>query len=162
MQESGEGKGGYAKEMSADFLARQQAIITEHVSTADVVITTAQIPGRPAPRLVTASMVGKMRPGSVIVDLAAEQGGNCELTESGKEIVRHGVSILGVTNLPALMPVDASVLYARNVLELMLEVVKKGELAFDLEDEVCKGTLLTYGGKVLHGPTADLLTKEAA
>jgi NAD(P) transhydrogenase subunit alpha len=162
MQESGEGKGGYAKEMSAEFLARQQAIIAEHIGSSDVVITTAQIPGRPAPRLVTAAMVQKMRPGSVIVDLAAEQGGNCELTEAGKEVIKHGVQIVGVLNLPATMPVDASVLYARNVQELVLHVIKGGALNLDLEDEITKGTLLVHAGKVVHGPTADLLAKEAA
>jgi H+-translocating NAD(P) transhydrogenase subunit alpha len=162
MAESGEGSGGYAKEMSADFLAKQQAIISDHVATSDVVITTAQIPGRPAPRLVSAAMVQRMRPGSVIVDLAAEQGGNCELTQAGKDVVSNGVAILGVTNLPATMPVDASTLYARNVLELMLEIVKKGQLVFDLEDEICKATLLTHQGRILHGPTADLLAKGAA
>jgi NAD(P) transhydrogenase subunit alpha len=157
MQESGEGQGGYAKEMSADFLARQQAIISEHVSTADVVITTAQIPGKAAPRLVTAEMVKRMRPGSVIVDLAAEQGGNCELTEAGKDVVKHGVLIMGVTNLPASMPVDASTLYARNVLELVLHVAKGGKLKLDLDDDVTKGTLLAHDGRVVHAPTAALL-----
>jgi H+-translocating NAD(P) transhydrogenase subunit alpha len=162
MQESGEGKGGYAKEMSKEFLEKQQAIISDHVSTADVVITTAQIPGRPAPRLVTAAMVQRMRPGSVIVDLAAEQGGNCELTEAGRDVVKHRVSILGQVNLPATLPVDASTLYARNVLELVLHVAKGGKLTFDLEDDVTKGTLLTHNGSVVHGPTADLVNKGAA
>ncbi len=158
-QESGEGQGGYAKEMSADFLAKQQAIISEHIASADVVITTAQIPGKPAPRLVTAEMVRRMRPGSVIVDLAAEQGGNCELTEPGQDVIKEKVQILGQLNLPASMPHDASVLYGRNVLELVLEVVKKGALVLDLEDEVTKGTLLTHDGKVMHKPTADLVSK---
>jgi NAD(P) transhydrogenase subunit alpha len=160
MAESGEGKGGYAKEMNADFLAKQQAIISEHIASADVVITTAQIPGRAAPRLVTAAMVERMRPGSIIVDLAAEQGGNCELTEAGREVTKHGVRIMGEVNLPATMPIDASVLYARNVQDLVLEVTKKGAWKLDLEDEITKGTLLTHDGKVLHGPTADLLAKD--
>jgi NAD(P) transhydrogenase subunit alpha len=159
MQESGEGKGGYAKEMSADFLAKQRAIITEHVRGADAVITTAQIPGKAAPRLVSAEMVQGMKPGSVIVDLAAEQGGNCELTEPGRDVLKHGVQIVGLLNLPATMPVDASVLYARNVWELVAHVTKKGALNLDLEDEVTKGTLLTHDGKVIHGPTAELVTK---
>ena len=158
-QESGEGKGGYAKEMSAEFLAKQRAIITEHVRTADAVITTALIPGRPAPRLVTAEMVQGMKPGSVVVDLAAEQGGNCELTEPGKEVVKHGVQIVGLLNLPASMPVDASVLYARNVVTLVAHLTKKGALNLELEDEITKGTLLTHDGKVVHAPTADLLAK---
>jgi NAD(P) transhydrogenase subunit alpha len=161
MQESGEGQGGYAKEMSADFLARQRAIITEHVRTADAVITTALIPGRPAPRLITADMVPGMKPGSVIVDLAAEQGGNCELTEAGREVIKHGVQIIGPPNLPATMPVDASTLYARNVIELVSHVTKDGVLHLDLEDEITKGCLLTHGGQIIHGPTAQALGQAA-
>jgi NAD(P) transhydrogenase subunit alpha len=157
MQESGEGQGGYAKEMSKEFLEKQQAIIAEHVASADAVITTAQIPGKPAPRLVTAATVQKMRPGSVIVDLAAEQGGNCELTEPGREVIKHRVLIMGQLNLPASMPYDASTLYARNVLELVLHVAKGGKLNLDLEDEITKGTLLTHAGKVVHAPTAALV-----
>jgi len=153
-QESGEGQGGYAKEMSKDFLARQQAIIKEHITTADVVITTALIPGKPAPHLVTADMVQAMRPGSVIVDLAAEQGGNCELTVADQEVVKHGVTILGHTNLASTMPLDASTLYARNVLELALLVFKGGKLNLDLNDEIIKGVLLTHDGQITHGPTA--------
>jgi NAD(P) transhydrogenase subunit alpha len=153
-QESGEGQGGYAKEMSKDFLARQQAIIKEHIASADVVITTALIPGKPAPRLLTAEMVQAMRPGSVVVDLAAEQGGNCELTVANQEVVKHRVTILGHTNLPSTMPHDASTLYARNVLELALLVWKGGKLALDLNDEIIKGVLLTHDGQITHGPTA--------
>ncbi len=157
MQESGEGQGGYAKEMTADFLQRQQAIIGEHVSTADAVITTAQIPGKPAPKLVTAAMVQRMRPGSVLIDLAAEQGGNCELTEPGREVVKHGVTLLGQINLPASMPEGASTMYARNVLELVLHLIKDGRLRVDLDDEITGGTLLTHDGRVVHAPTAALL-----
>jgi NAD(P) transhydrogenase subunit alpha len=153
-QESGEGQGGYAKEMSKDFLARQQAVIKEHLSTADVVITTALIPGKPAPRLVTADMVQAMRPGSVIVDLASEQGGNCELTEAGQEVVKHHVTIIGPTNLPASMAFDASTLYSRNVLELALLALKGGKLNLDLGDEIIKGALLTHDGAITHAPTA--------
>jgi NAD(P) transhydrogenase subunit alpha len=158
MQESGAGEGGYAKEMSKEFLERQQAIIAEHVSSADAVITTALIPGKPAPRLITAATVQRMRPGSIIVDLAAEQGGNCELTDPGKEVVKHRVLIMGQLNLPATMPADASTLYARNVLELVLHVVKDSKLNVELDDEITKGTLLTHDGKVLHGPTAALVS----
>jgi NAD(P) transhydrogenase subunit alpha len=157
MQESGEGQGGYAKEMSAEFLARQRAIITEHVRSADAIITTAQIPGRPAPKLVTADMVPGMKPGSVIIDLAAEQGGNCELTEPGREVIKHGVQIVGQLNLPATMPVDASALYARNVMELLSHITRAGALHLDLDDEITKGALLTHDGRILHGPTAQAL-----
>ena len=154
-RESGEGQGGYAKEMSKDFLARQQAIVHEHIASADVVITTALIPGKPAPRLVTATMVQAMRPGSVIVDLAAEQGGNCELTQANQEVVKHRVAILGPTNLPSTLPLDASTLYARNVLELALLVLKGGKLNLDPSDEIIKGALLTFAGQITHGPTAE-------
>ncbi len=152
-----EGAGGYAKELSKEDIAKQQSIIAEHVATADVLITTAQVPGKPAPRLVTAAMAQKMKPGSVIIDLAAEQGGNCELTEPGKEVTKHGLLVCGLLNLPATMPQDASTLYARNVQELVLHVVKAGKLTFDLQDEITKGTLLTHAGNVMHGPTADAI-----
>ena len=157
MQESGEGQGGYAKEMSREFIERQQAIIGEHIASADAVITTALIPGKPAPRLVTKAMVQRMRPGSIIIDLAAEQGGNCELTEPGREVVKHQVLIQGQLNLPATMPEGASTLYARNVLELVLHLVKDGKLNIDLSDEITAGTLLTHDGRIIHAPTAALL-----
>jgi NAD(P) transhydrogenase subunit alpha len=157
MQESGAGTGGYAKEMGADFLAKQQEILRKRIAAADVVITTAQIPGRPAPRLVTAAMVKEMREGAVIVDLAADSGGNCELTESGKEVVKHGVTILGHSNLPNTLPEDASSLYARNVAALVGLFAKNGALTLDLADEVIAGSLLTHDGQVRHVPTAAAL-----
>jgi NAD(P) transhydrogenase subunit alpha len=155
--ESGEGQGGYAKEMSAEFIAKQQQILTDRITKADVVITTALIPGRPAPRLVTAEMVKGMKPGSVIVDMAVEQGGNCELSENGKTVIKHGVKIIGESNLPATMPQDASLMFARNVLQLLLLFAKGGQLKLDLNDEVIKGTLLTHDGAVFHAPTGELL-----
>jgi len=155
--ESGEGQGGYAKEMSAEFIQKQQEILTARIAAADVVITTALIPGRPAPRLVTAAMVERMKPGSVIVDLAAEQGGNCELTEAGKTVIKHNVRIMGEANLPASMPYDASLMFARNVLSLLNLFAKGGQLKLDLNDEVIKGTLLTHDGAVFHAPTGELL-----
>jgi NAD(P) transhydrogenase subunit alpha len=157
--ESGEGQGGYAKEMSAEFIQKQQQILTDRISKADVVITTALIPGRPAPRLVTADMVKGMKQGSVIVDLAVEQGGNCELSEAGKTVVKHGVTILGESNLPATMPFDASLMFSRNVLQLLLLFAKGGQLKLDLNDEVIKGTLLTHDGAVFHAPTGEQLKK---
>src|SRR5574338_482996 len=156
-EEEGSGGGGYAKVMSEGFQKAQREMYAKQAREADIIITTALIPGKPAPKLITAEMVETMKPGSVIVDLAAEQGGNCELTEPGKAVVRHGVLILGVTNLPASMPVDASTLYARNVLELVLHVGKGGKLKLDLDDDVTAGTLLTHDGRVLHAPTASLL-----
>ncbi|MBW8876680.1 MAG: Re/Si-specific NAD(P)(+) transhydrogenase subunit alpha [Acidobacteria bacterium] len=156
--ESGEGQGGYAREMGEDFLRRQREIVQRHLAAADAVITTALVPGRPAPRLVTAEMVHAMRPGSVIVDLAVEQGGNCELSRADSEVVENGVVILGPSNLPAAMPHDASLLYARNVHSLLQLVVdKEGKVAPSLDDEIVAGSLLTHGGKVLHQATAEQL-----
>jgi NAD(P) transhydrogenase subunit alpha len=156
--ESGEGQGGYAREMGEDFLRRQREIVQRHLSQADAVITTALVPGRPAPRLVTAEMVHAMRAGSIIVDLAVEQGGNCELSQPDREVVENGVLILGPSNLAAAMPHDASLLFARNtyaLLQLLLD--KEGKLAINLEDEVIAGALLTHAGQVVQKPIAELL-----
>ncbi|MEA2691543.1 MAG: H+-translocating transhydrogenase subunit alpha [Acidobacteriota bacterium] len=155
--ESAEGTGGYAKQMSEDFLKKQREIVAQRVAAADAVITTALIPGKPAPRLVTAEMVRSMRPGSVIVDLAAEQGGNCELSQADREVVESGVHILAPTNLPATLAHDASTLYAKNVLALLLSLTKGGAIQIDTADEVVAGTLLTHAGKIHHAPTAELL-----
>ena len=156
--ESGEGQGGYAREMGEDFLRRQREIVQKHLAAADAVITTALVPGRPAPRLVTAEMVRALRPGSVIVDLAVEQGGNVELSQPDREVMENGVLILGPSNLPAAMPHDASLLYARNVFALLQILLdKEGNLALDLADEIVAGTLLTHDGAVVHKPTAERL-----
>ena len=160
MEESGEGKGGYAKEVSKEFLEKQQAIIKEHVVMANVVITTALVPGKPAPKLVTADMVQGMKPGAVIIDLAVEQGGNCELSELGRDVRKHGVLIVGDPNLPRTVPGDASMLYARNVAALVQHLVnKEGALVVDEKDEITGGTLLTHAGKIVHAPTAERLSK---
>jgi NAD(P) transhydrogenase subunit alpha len=145
-----EDTGGYAKALSADAARRQQDMLAERTKDFDVVITTALVPGRPAPRLVTKETVVGMRPGSVIVDLAAEAGGNCELTRPDEVVVERGVTIHGPTNLPATMPVHASQLYARNVTELLSELVENGALALDFDDEVVKGTCVTHAGEVVH------------
>jgi NAD(P) transhydrogenase subunit alpha len=157
IQESGSGEGGYAKEVSQEFLQKQQAIVAAKIAAADVVITTAQIPGRPAPRLITADMVKAMRAGSVLVDLAADSGGNCELTENGKEVQKHGVLILGYSDLACSMPEDASHLFARNVLALLALVHGKDGLKLDLEDEIIAGTLLTHAGEVRNQRIAEAL-----
>jgi H+-translocating NAD(P) transhydrogenase subunit alpha len=159
LQESGSGAGGYAKEVSADFLRKQQEILAAKIAAADVVITTAQVPGRPAPKLVTADMVKGMRTGAVIVDLAADSGGNCELTENGKEVVKHGVIILGYSDLPASVAEDASSLFARNLVALLALVNGKEGLKLDLNDEIIAGTLLTHAGEVRHAPTAEAISK---
>jgi NAD(P) transhydrogenase subunit alpha len=157
LAESGEGAGGYAREMGEDFLRRQREIVLQHVSQADAVITTALVPGRPAPRLVSREMVEAMRPGSVIVDLAVEQGGNCELSQADQEVVHRGVHILAPANLVATMPHDASSLYARNIWALLQLLWKDGALHVDTADEVVAGALLTHEGRVAHGPTAERL-----
>jgi NAD(P) transhydrogenase subunit alpha len=158
LAESGEGQGGYAREMGEDFLRRQREIVQQHLSQADAVITTALIPGRPAPKLVTTEMVNAMRPGAVIIDLAVEQGGNCELSQADQQVVHGGVIILGPSNLPATMPHDASALYARNVNALLQLLWKDGKLTVDPADEVIAGSLLTHEGRVAHGPTAERLS----
>jgi NAD(P) transhydrogenase subunit alpha len=145
-----EGAGGYASTLSEDQQARVEALMASAVPQNDMVITTAQIPGRPAPRLVDASMVEAMRPGSVIVDLAAASGGNCALTRADEVVQHRGVTILGPTNLAASLPVHASQMYARNVASLLLHMVKDGALVVSLEDEIVAGSCLTHEGQVVH------------
>ena len=144
--------GGYAKEMSAEYRAKQAALVADHIKTQDIVVTTALIPGRKAPVLVTEDMVKTMKPGSVIVDMAVEQGGNCPLSEYGKVVEQHGVKIVGPANLPAELPTDASSLFARNLLNFITPMVDKETkaLKIDLEDEVVKGTLVTRDGQIVH------------
>lgn len=144
--------GGYAKEMSAEYRAKQAALVADHIKMQDIVVTTALIPGRKAPVLVTEEMVRTMKPGSVIVDMAVEQGGNCPLSEYGKVVERHGVKIVGPANLPAELPTDASSLFARNLLNFITPMVDKETkaLKIDLEDEVVKGTLVTRDGQIVH------------
>lgn len=147
--EESEDKGGYAKEMGEDFIRKQRELMTKVVSASDVVITTAAIPGKKSPMLVTKEMVARMQPGSVIVDLAAERGGNCELTKANETIVQHDVTIHGPTNLPAGVPYDASSMYAKNLSTFLQHLVKKGEITWDMEDEITAGTLLTKDGEVV-------------
>jgi H+-translocating NAD(P) transhydrogenase subunit alpha len=149
--------GGYAREMSEDYKRRQAELIASRVGEADAIITTALIPGRPAPRLITEEMVKTMRPGSVIIDMAAEMGGNCELTEPGKEVVKHGVRIIGFTNLPATMPASATQMYAKNIQTLVKHLLKDGNLDLDFSDEITAGATITHGGKVVHAATAEAL-----
>ncbi|MGH7904136.1 MAG: Re/Si-specific NAD(P)(+) transhydrogenase subunit alpha [Candidatus Dormibacteraceae bacterium] len=160
--ESQEGAGGYAGEQSEEFLAKQRELVGDHVAASDVVITTAAIPGRRAPLLVTAEMVRRMRPGSVIVDLAAESGGNCELSRPGEEVVESGVTIHGVRNLPSSMPAHASQLYSKNVTNLLALITREATLAFDLDDEIVRSACVTHGGEILHQATRDLIAHPAA
>jgi NAD(P) transhydrogenase subunit alpha len=149
--------GGYAKEISEASKQRTQEVVTEHVKNADVVITTAQVPGKKAPLLVTEEMVAQMNPGSVIVDLAADQGGNCAGTEPGKDVVRHGVTIIGPINLPSSMPVHASQMYAKNVATLLQYMVKDGNLQLNFEDDIIGSTCVTHGGEILNQRVKDAL-----
>ncbi len=150
-KDAAEGVGGYARPMPPSWLERQKAEVAKRVAQADVVITTALIPGRPAPVLVTEEMVRAMKPGSVIVDLAAAQGGNCPLTEPGQTVHKHGVVLVGETNLPALVAADASALYARNLLDfLKLVITKEGGLNIDTQDDIVAACLMTQGGQVLR------------
>jgi H+-translocating NAD(P) transhydrogenase subunit alpha len=148
-KEAAEGVGGYARPMPPGWLERQKVEVAKRVAAADVVVSTALIPGRPAPVLVTEEMVKSMKPGSVIVDMAAPAGGNCPLTEAGKTVVKHGVSIVGETNLPALVAADASALYARNVLDfLKLVFTKDGAFNVPMDDDIVAACLMTQGGDV--------------
>lgn len=155
----GEGEGGYAREMTPEFLARQREIVAARVAEADVVVTTALVPGKPAPRLVTREMVERMRPGAVIVDLAVAQGGNCELSRADEEVEHGAVLVLAPSNLAAETPLDASVLYARNLFALLECLLDDGAIRVDLEDEVVAGALLTHDGEVRHEATAAALAE---
>lgn len=142
-------EGGYVKNVSENFLKKQQALIAKHISEADLVITTALIPGKKAPLLVTAEMVGKMRPGSVIVDMAVSQGGNCELSEINKNVVINGVTIIGESNLPSLLPLNASELYAKNIQAFLLHLATKDGFKWELDEEITKGSLIVHNGKII-------------
>lgn len=156
--EEAQGEGGYAREQSEEFLKRQREAMTRAVAHADVVITTAAVPGKKAPTLVTADMVGQMTPGSLIVDLAAERGGNCELTKPGETFVTEGgVTILGPANLPATIPHHASQMYAKNLSAFLLNMRKEGEINLDTDDEIVRETLCTRDGEVVHERVRELL-----
>ncbi|HKK70717.1 MAG TPA: Re/Si-specific NAD(P)(+) transhydrogenase subunit alpha [Candidatus Krumholzibacteria bacterium] len=148
--ESAEDEGGYAREQSEEFLERQRQLVRERILAADVVITTAAIPGRPAPKLVTDEMVEAMKPGSVIVDLAVETGGNCTLSQPGEVVTVHDVTIVGTLDVPATIPENATEMYAKNVLNLLGDMLEEGAPAFDFEDEVTAGATVTHGGEIVH------------
>jgi NAD(P) transhydrogenase subunit alpha len=145
-----EAKTGYAQAQSEEFYQKQRELMGKAIAAADVVITTALVPGKRAPILITEEMVQGMRPGSIVVDLASEQGGNCALTEPGKEVVKHGVLISGLTNLPSMVPHHASQMYARTVTNYLMHLLKDGQLKLDLEDELTRGPLVTRDGQVVH------------
>jgi NAD(P) transhydrogenase subunit alpha len=152
-----EDKGGYAKGQDEAFYRRQQELMAKVVGSNDIVITTAVVPGRKAPILVTAAMVRGMAAGSVVVDLAAERGGNCELTRADETVVDHGVTILGPTNLPSTVPFHASQMYAKNVATFLLHLAKDGKLRLDGDDEIARDTTVTRDGQVVHGRVREAL-----
>ncbi|HEX8037409.1 MAG TPA: Re/Si-specific NAD(P)(+) transhydrogenase subunit alpha [Ktedonobacterales bacterium] len=160
--ETQEGQGGYAREQSEQFLTKQRELLTQRIAVADVVITTAAIPGRRAPLLVTAPMVQGMRPGSVIVDLAAETGGNCEVTRSGQVVEVDGVWVDGTTNIPSTIALHASQLYARNVSNLLQHLTSKGELKLDFEDEITRSCCVTHAGQIVNERARQLMSAAAA
>jgi NAD(P) transhydrogenase subunit alpha len=161
VSDEGVGAGGYAKELSEEQHDRELALIAEHLKDIDVVITTALIPGKPAPTLITDEMLTRLRPGSVIVDLAAEMGGNCTATVAGDEVVKNGVRILGPLNLAATMPGDASRMYARNIQSFLTSITKEGSLHLDFEDEVVGGTCISREGDIVHEAVRNAMSERS-
>lgn len=149
--------GGYAKEASPEFLKKQQELIFKHVTEADIVITTALVPGKKAPILVTEEMVKHMRAGSVVLDMATEFGGNCEISEKGKTVKKYDVTIIGESNLPSLVPTHASEMYSKNILSLIQHISKDGKINLNLDDEIVKGCLITRNGEVINQRVKDLI-----
>jgi NAD(P) transhydrogenase subunit alpha len=152
-----EGEGGYAKELSEEQHQKELELIAAHIHDADMVITTAQIPGRPAPELITEEMLRSMRKGSVIVDMAAPSGGNCRLSEAGKTVEKHGVTLIGPDNLPATIPVHASQMYGKNVVTFLMEMIQEGELVVDMENDVVGPSCLTHAGEVVNARVREAL-----
>jgi len=154
---SAEGQGGYARELTAEEKAKQQEVLDSRIAAADAVVTTASVPGRTAPRIISRVAVERMRPGSVVVDIAAEQGGNCELTRAGEIVDHQGVLIVGALNLPSQLAYNASEMYARNLLNFLKPALDKGELKIDWNDEVFAQSCLTHDGAIKHDPTRKAL-----
>jgi NAD(P) transhydrogenase subunit alpha len=154
---SAEGTGGYARELTEEEKRKQQEVLEARIAAADAVVTTASVPGRPAPKIIPRAAVERMRPGSVVVDIAAEQGGNCELTRAGEVVVHQGVKIVGPVNLPGELAYNASEMYARNLLNFLKPAINKGELVIDWNDEVFAQSCLTHGGQIKHEPTRKAL-----
>ena len=150
---SAEGAGGYARELTAEEKSKQQEVLDARIAASDAVISTASVPGRAAPRSISRAAVERMKAGSVIIDIAAEQGGNCELTRAGETVVHGGVKVVGPLNLPASLPYHASEMYSRNLFNLLKPALAKGELAIDWNDEVFAGAVLTHGGAIKHEAT---------
>ncbi len=159
--EQAEDAGGYAKELSPEFYKQEQEIIRKHSKDADIIIATALVPGKPAPTLITEEMIKEMKPGSVIVDLVVEQGGNCALSEPGKEVVKHHITIIGAMNLPSTLPIHASKLYANNILTFLNHLLApdKKSINLNLSDEIIQGSLITHNGEIMHKGVKDAAQK---
>ncbi len=152
-------EGGYAKEVSADYLEKQKALIKDRIKEADIAITTALVIGKKAPVLITEDMVKSMKTGSVIVDMAVESGGNCEISEFGQTVVKHGVTIIGEANIPSLLPINASELYAKNISTLLLHLATKEGFKWEMDEEITQGSLITHNGELVHGFTKEILSR---
>lgn len=152
-------EGGYAREVSAEYLQKQKELVAKHVAEADLVITTALVMGKKAPVLITEDMVKTMKPGAVIVDMAVESGGNCAISELNQTVVKHGVTIIGESNLPATLAMNASELYAKNISTLLLHLAKKEGFKWEMDEEITKGSLITHKGELVHTFTRDILSK---
>jgi len=158
--EDSQDSGGYAKAQSEDFYRRQQELMAERIKNSDVVITTAAVPGKRAPVLISEEVASAMRPGSVIVDIAAEKGGNCALTKPGEKVVHQGVIVIGPLNIPAEVPVHASQMYAKNISTFLLHMIKEGKLNLDMDDEITRGALVAHDGKLVNQAILDALKQE--
>jgi NAD(P) transhydrogenase subunit alpha len=158
--EEAQDSGGYATAQSEDFYQRQQELMAERIKNSDVVITTAAVPGKKSPVLISEEVVAGMRTGSVIIDLAAEKGGNCAVTKAGEKIVHQGVIVIGPVNLSAEVPVHASQMYAKNISTFLLHMIKEGKLVLDMADEITKGAMVAHGGQLLHEAVLSALEKE--
>jgi NAD(P) transhydrogenase subunit alpha len=159
--EEAQDQSGYAKQLSAEARAQAQGLLLARIPQADIIITTARVPGLPAPKLIPAEVVAKMKPGSVIIDLAADMGGNCALTEPGQEVVRNEVTIIGPIRLAATIPIHASQMYSRNITSFFLLMLKEGKLVLDFKDDIIRDTCVTHDGQITHAATRERLEQPA-
>ena len=159
---SADGAGGYARELTDEEKQKQQSVLETHIATADVVITTAAIPGRPSPKIISKAVVEQMKPGAVIIDLAAEGGGNCEVTEPGKQVIHNDVIVFGPLNVPSELPVHASEMYSKNLLNFLTPMIDNGEFKPDWDDEVIAGSTLTRDGEIKHAATREQVEGSAS
>jgi len=159
---SADGAGGYARELTDEEKQKQQSVLETHIAAADIVITTAAIPGRPSPKIISKAIVEQMKPGAVIIDLAAEGGGNCEVTEPGKQVIHNNVIVFGPLNVPSELPVHASEMYSKNLLNFLTPMIDNGEFKPDWDDEVIAGSTLTRDGEIKHAATREQVEGSAS